>query len=325
MIDRVSDVKGLLSTLEMDAAEADRRRRAVTGSVLRSMESKHTQWKDEDGALKKLMKAARHPRAKQGAWMTATLPTGRPEAALPSTAELGARLSTRLKLREGTAEGGTHRLRGVPMASMRSGLESRRSKLDATTMATLLGHSSDEEHGDDAPVGHGDLHVQASERAHHAAGHGSDDEGSVGSPPMLPPAVAHARSSRCGAPSMSAPYGIERLGTDRRAQLPVRHRAAGNARRARGSGGVTHQAPGGLAHVLTIARRAHAHGRRDATARPSASALRPSASAPAPTSHPTTLRLPLPRVAPRHTPQPARRSTSRLSDLSDGKGGRRSS
>ena len=279
-VSNVSNVKGLLSTLEIDAAEADRRRRAVAGSVLRSMESKHTQWKDEDGALKKLLKAARQSRAKQGAWMTATLPTGRPEAALPSTAELGARLSTRLQLREEST--GTHRPRRAPMESMRASLESRRSKLDATTIATLLGRSSDEEHGDSPSLGLDDRRSQASEWGHRTAGHGTDDI-SVGSPPMLPPAVAHTHTtSRCGAPSMSATLGIGRLRTDNRAQQSVRDRST-DARPAHGPGGLTHQAPGGLAHLLTIGRRAHAHRRRDATVRASASAVHPAASAP---SHP---------------------------------------
>ena len=124
-----------------------------------------------------------------------------------------------------------------------------------------------------------DRRSQASEWGHRTAGHGTDDI-SVGSPPMLPPAVAHTHTtSRCGAPSMSATLGIGRLRTDNRAQQSVRDRST-DARPAHGPGGLTHQAPGGLAHLLTIGRRAHAHRRRDATVRASASAVHPAASAP---------------------------------------------
>ena len=46
---RVADVRGLLSTLEVDAMEATRRRRAVTSTVLRYMKEKQTDWPKEPG------------------------------------------------------------------------------------------------------------------------------------------------------------------------------------------------------------------------------------------------------------------------------------
>ena len=58
---RVSAVKGLLSSLEVDALEADRRRRAVTGSVLRYMEGQHSQWPVEQAKTRKALAKARQP------------------------------------------------------------------------------------------------------------------------------------------------------------------------------------------------------------------------------------------------------------------------
>jgi hypothetical protein len=87
---RVADVRGLLSTLEVDAMEATRRRRAVTSTVLRYMKEKQTDWPKDEAATRKHLEEQRAGFGGPGAWALGSLTTARPEAMLPSPKEISA-------------------------------------------------------------------------------------------------------------------------------------------------------------------------------------------------------------------------------------------
>ena len=104
---RVSAVKGLLSSLEVDALEQDRRRRSVTGCVLRYMEAKQGQWpKKNRSSLAKAMDAARKPRPAPGEWALRNLPSAEPENAAPTLDELAQTLNSYRRRLEDSGGGG---------------------------------------------------------------------------------------------------------------------------------------------------------------------------------------------------------------------------
>ena len=102
---RVSAVKGLLSSLEVDALEADRRRRAVTGSVLRYMQGQQDQWPGQSKAVRKDVKDARKMRPPPGEWALRNLPSGEADKSAPSLTDLAATLNTyRRRLEDESAD-----------------------------------------------------------------------------------------------------------------------------------------------------------------------------------------------------------------------------